>query len=135
MREGGKQGSSTWTNKGTTGGREVGLGRTREQQEGRRCFVVAAPGGRCGGAREARERAEREVGLGRTWRKKEILLRSTSYAMNGVHSSGVKTVQMSCHQPMYMSKPKEATLATDQQASIACLFTPLYVMKSVSGVR
>ena len=71
----------------------------------------------------------------RTWRKKEILLRSTSYAMNGVHSSGVKTVQMSCHQPMYMSKPKEATLATDQLASIACLFTPLYVMKSVSGVR
>jgi hypothetical protein len=34
-----------------------------------------------------------------------------------------------------MSKPKEATLATDQLASIACLFTPLYVMKSVSGVR
>jgi len=88
------------------------------------------------GVRERRGREQRrEVGLGRTWRKKEILLRSTSYAMNGVHSSGVKTVQMSCHQPMYMSKPKEATLATDQLATIACLFTPLYVMKSVSGVR
>ena len=94
------------------------FGRTREQQQGGRRRVVASSRRVC-----------------RTWRKKEILLRSTSYAMNGVHSSGVKTVQMSCHQPMYMSKPKEATLATDQLASIACLFTPLYVMKSVSGVR